>query len=376
MKLINSIALLVAVSSAGCYALETGNLTVIFSDTDGKPITNATVKVTTSKGKIWGHGGPSEYFHYEGRSDSNGVASIDFGFRDADFDWDVETPSHYSQAFTFKRECFDNVVEESDYLHVDTNTVEGLARYEELRRLYYADDAESYVQYISKMQPKNITYTNKRIVRSVCFYPKRNPQPMYVYGGWQDAIPLPLWRTVVTNGVETREYPDVYVDLMKCSLCPSCDEMRDYFKISDFKLVRHSVVEGGVRKFRGYIEFAPGCGAYKCKKNDDTSFGSAYAANSNAVFETRIPFSSDKDLSLGKITSATLILDPDEYMVMRTRAMYDGLGNPTNWCYSKIEGEIVINKSFCFNTIVFNPRPNDPNLEFDIKRNLARPKSR
>lgn len=54
MRLVNSLALLLAVASCGCYALETGNLTVIFSDTDGKPITNATVKVTTSKGAIWG----------------------------------------------------------------------------------------------------------------------------------------------------------------------------------------------------------------------------------------------------------------------------------------------------------------------------------
>ena len=38
MRLVNSLALLLAVASCGCYALETGNLTVIFSDTDANGI--------------------------------------------------------------------------------------------------------------------------------------------------------------------------------------------------------------------------------------------------------------------------------------------------------------------------------------------------
>ena len=375
MKLINSIALLVAVSSAGCYALETGNLTVIFSDTDGKPITNATVKVTTSKGKIWGHGGPSDYFHYEGRSDSNGVASIDFGFRDADFDWDVETPSHYSQAFTFKRECFDNVVEESDYLHVDTNTVEGLARYEELRRLYYADDAESYVQYISKMQPKNITYTNKRIVRSLCFYPKRNPQPMYVYGV-EDAIVLPKGRSEIpTNGYIVIVYPQANVDLMNNKAVRS-DAPIEVSRDADFSIEQYMIETNGVYDMVTRFRFADGCGAYRAKRAMDDSFPTLYAADTNAEFVSEYEFSICCDSTTDELISQKRLLNDDECLVLRTRMSVAESGCTNGWHYSKILGPIRVGSSFSFRRSVFNPRLNDPNLEFDIKRNLARPKSR
>ena len=92
------------------------------------------------------------------------------------------------------------------------------------------------------------------------------------------------------------------------------------------------------------VEFAPGCGAYIRKKSNDASFNTAYAADTNAVYLSRIPFSSEKDLASNKILSVSLILNPDEYMVLRTRATYDAVGNPTNWCYSKVEGKIVVNR--------------------------------
>ena len=364
MRLVNSLVLLLAVASCGCYALETGNLTVIFSDTDGKPITNATVKVTTSKGAIWGYGNESEYYHYEGHSDSNGVASIDFGFRDADFDWDVETPSHYSQAFTFKRECFDNVVEESDYLHVDTNTVEGLARYEELRRLYYADDAESYVQYISKMQPKNITYTNKRIVRSVCFYPKRNPQPMCVYGeaDWPD---IPLTETVTEKaGYTMVVYPAVDFDLERSRAYAASGT--NCGTSVDFRLERYYVETNGVANFYGRMAFAPGCGAYRCKQTADESFPSCYEADTNAIFESHIDFYTVKDIATGRIIVSRKLVAKDEFVVLRTRMQMSADGETNGWHYSKLLGPGRINGNLYFDQSVFNPRLNDPNLEHDI----------
>lgn len=377
MRLVNSLALLLAVASCGCYALETGNLTVIFSDTDGKPITNATVKVTTSKGAIWGYGNESEYYHYEGHSDSNGVASIDFGFRDADFSWRVITPSHYSQEFGSKRECFDSVVEESDYLHVDTNTVEGLARYEELRRLYYADDAESYVQYISKMQPKNITYANKRIVRSVCFYPKRNPQPMCVYGGGgRMDLELPRnSRVISSNGVDYVKYDDVEFDLKEGLFLPPWGGRRGGKAglVSDFKVVRYSVATNGVTERFGWIEFAPGCGAYKRKKTGDDSFPSVYEADTNAVFLSRIQYRSYRRDGAPHGETVEKLLPEDEYMVLRTRVMKDeDTGSITNCHYSKIIGRMYFDNKINFKQSVFNPRPNDPNLEYDSDRNLAR----
>ena len=361
--------------SSGCYALETGNLTVIFSDTDGKPITNATVKVKTSKGAFWGRGSESEYFHYEGHSDSNGVASIDFGFRDADFSWRVITPSHYSQEFGSKRECFDSVVEESDYLHVDTNTVEGLARYEELRRLYYADDAESYVQYISKMQPKNVTYTNKRIVRSVRFYPKRNPQPMFKYGrGSRNQLPENVVNVVTHDNMQVDQYSSVDFDMMKRGfLRPWGNVVGCIGSVSDFKIVRFHTNTNNVDTYFGWMEFADGCGACKMHKTGDESFPTTYTADTNAIYLSRIPF--EYHNVDGKYIYTKELLKDDEYMVLRTRAVFDDSGAVTNCHYALIGGRMRICGNLFYRWAVFNPRPNDPNLEYDFN-NLARPKSR
>ena len=46
-------------------------------------------------------------------------------------------------------------------------------------------------------------------------------------------------------------------------------------------------------------------------------------------------------------------------------------GQTNGWHYSKILGPISIRTEFVFEQSVFNPRFNDPNLEFDVKENLA-----
>ena len=363
------------VLAGGCYALETGNLTVIFSDTDGKPITNATVKVRTSKGAFWGRGSESEYFHYEGHSDSNGVASIDFGFRDADFSWRVITPSHYSQEFGSKRECFDNVVEESDYLHVDTNTVEGLARYEEMKKLYYADDAESYIKYLEKLQPKSVKYTDKRIVRSVRFYTKRNPQPMYVHGRW-NAISLPIGsKEIITNGNTVVCYPVAIVDIKRHGSRVD-DGCTNWYQSADFAFEEFKVVTNGVKTIYGRMLFAPGCGAYRRKKTGDASFPSTYEADVNAHYESELSYLATFNVNDNVIISSQNLLNEDEYMVIRTRMSVDEGGRTNGWHYAKILGPIRIFSDISFDQSVFNPRLNDPNLEFDIDRNLASPKHR
>ena len=40
--------------------------------------------------------------------------------------------------------------------------------------------------------------------------------------------------------------------------------------------------------------------------------------------------------------------------------------------YSKIYGGIFVSEDFKFMTMVFNPKKNDANLEFDTRRNLRR----
>ena len=349
----------------------TGHLIVTFTDKEtGGPITNVTVTVETLIHLGFGAGGsPGDYERTSAMTDSNGVADVEFRFKVAHFDWSISRPvNYYTNGFGIERECFGVEIEPSDYEDVDESTPEGAIKAQQVRTLHESGD---WLSLWRLFEPKNVTYTNTTIRKSVSFYPKHNPQPMYVYSRFnKDSILLPLWNAVVTNGVEIREYPVVDVDLKKCGLLPPYGGGSNCGEVSDFKLVRNSVVTNGIRRFSGYIEFAPGCGAYIRKKGDDASFNTAYAADTNAVYLSRIPFSSEKDLSSNKVVSVSLILDSDEYMVMRTRAMYDAIGNPTNWCYSKVEGKIVVNRNFWFEKIFFNPRPNDPNLE--LSENLAR----
>ena len=349
----------------------TGHLIVSFRDMEtGGPITNVTVTVKTLN-CIGPNAGvyESHYTRTSAMTDSNGVADVEFRFLVPDFDWSISRPSgYYTNGFGIESECFGAEFEPSDYEDIDETTPGGAAKAQQIRALH---ESGNWLSLWRLFGPKNVTYTNTTIRRSVSFYPKHNPLPMYVYSRFnKDSISLPLGTTVATNGVEIREYPDVDVDLMKCGLLPPYGGESTCGEVSDFKLVRNSVVTNGIRRFSGYVEFAPGCGAYIRKKRNDASFNTAYAADTNAVYLSRIPFSSEKDLASNKILSVSLILNPDEYMVLRTRATYDAVGNPTNWCYSKVEGKIVVNRRLWFERIVFNPRPNDPNLE--VGENLAR----
>lgn len=65
-------------------------------------------------------------------------------------------------------------------------------------------------------------------------------------------------------------------------------------------------------------------------------------------------------------------VNEDEGLVLRTRCRYDEKGNLISCHYSKIYGKIEIRSYFQFRGYAFNPTPNDPNLEFDVKRNLLK----
>ena len=57
---------------------------------------------------------------------------------------------------------------------------------------------------------------------------------------------------------------------------------------------------------------------------------------------------------------------------MRSRSVVDAEGNLKSCNYSKIYGAIFASEDFKFMTMVFNPKKNDANLEFDTQRNLRR----
>ena len=185
-----------------------------------------------------------------------------------------------------------------------------------------------------------------------------------------------IYTVEVTNGIEVARYTPVDFD-MKEGLLLSTDPNYKHIpgwnkpvgKTSDFHIERFSVTTNGVKTFYGWIEFLPGCGAYIRKTTGDASFPTTYAADTNATYLTRIPF--EYNGLTGEGYSAVGPLEKDEYMVMRTRVATNYLGVVTNCNYSKILGPMRLRGGVQFKHMVFNPHPNDPNLEFDMENNMA-----
>ena len=364
------------VASGSAYALtwHTGHFVVNLADVAGRPITNATVHVRTLNKRYLGVGGKeSDYDITWQMTDTNGTADVSFRYWDADFQWWVETPSHYSDFFGMRRECFDSVIVPSDYERFSTNTVEGLRKYNELKALEDAGDIEGYY---AKFEPKSVTYSSNVVYRTARFYPRRNPAPMYMYGLFRN-VKLPATATCLTsNGVDILQYPVAEFDLKKGAILPpnaNPDDVEDGIAgdVADFSVTRHCVETNGVRTFFGTIDFAPGCGAYRCRATGDESFPSVYCADTNAVYQNRIPYQYSHEITSGQCLPGRSVLDIDEYMVLRTRVLTNSLGVVTNCHYSKIVGSVNVDEGLGFQSTVFNPRPNDPNLEADTGVNLA-----
>ena len=366
-----------AVVLMGCMSVdalgwgwETGHFIVRVTDNIGNPITNAEVMVETLNCTGLAAGVyQSHYNRTSATADTNGVVDVGFQHLTSCFDWFLWTPSHYSGRFLTDRESFSCQIVDSDYLDINTNAVDGLAKYNELKALEVAGD---YIGYAAKFEPKSVTYTTNVVSRAVGgFYPKRNPQPMYAYEG--DFLEYPYLpdhsEMISSNGIDYVKYDEVDYDLREGAFLPPWGGRRDRWagKVSDFKIVRYSVVTNNVRDYFGWIEFAPGCGAYKRKKTGNGSFPSTYEADTNALFLSRIPYRYyEVDEDSPSIDVETLVA-PDEYMVLRTRVVVDeNTGSITNCHYSKILGEMYFGQSINFVESVFNPQPNDPNLEHDI----------
>ncbi len=99
------------------------------------------------------------------------------------------------------------------------------------------------------------------------------------------------------------------------------------------------------------------------KKYKNTSFVSAYEADSNAIYRTEFPFSSYCSYKDSADYGAVRVAEDDEYLVFRTRVVKDDNGNIVSANYGKIYGAIRTVGFFGAKAIYFNPTPNDTNLE-------------
>ena len=380
MKTKNAFYVAIATLLTGCMVVHartahTGHLIVSLTDAEtGAPITNATVTVRCQTEFNPGRTSESYFTKTSVKPGANGIADVEFQFYKPHFNWWVESPTYYSGWFGFGygRERFGCVVEKSDYFNIDTNTVQGLAMYNELVNMHSTND---YLGVAAKFEPKSVTYTNNVICRSVCLTPKRNPQPMYGYGSRTDAY-LPVKNPVVsvTNGIEVSHYKPVDFDMKECLVVSHKPNYNKYVdgptgKVSDFHIERFSVLTNGVKTFYGWLDFAPGCGAYITRKPGDGHFPIIYEADTNATFLSRIPFA--YSYTNDCLAHVECILAEDECMVLRTRSVTNEVGVVTNCHYSKISGPMSVFRTVRFDNMVFNPNPNDPNLEFEVRRNMA-----
>lgn len=371
MKIRMSIVLVLVLMTVNAVArsFTEGHLIMMLTDKELRPITNATVCVKTlNRTGLTAGVYPGHYTTFSAQTDTNGVADVSFQFLVSHFTWWLDTPSHHSEEIGFQSDHFSPTIVRSDYWDSETNTVEGLARYNELKAL---DEAGNHVAYAEKFQHKSVTYVSNTVHKSLSFYPKRNPQPMYAYGQW-NRLRLPMTGVVVhTNGYAMTVYPQVAVDLKEGALLPPHNGGDVPGKVADFTLERYSVVTNGVKSFFGKIVFSPGCGAYKGFKTDDMSFPSVYSADENETYANEIDFHISRDVSTGETISCKQLVDTNEYLVVRSRCLSNSNGSPNGWHYSKILGRMCITSVLSVSQSVFNPQFNDTNLEFDVKENLA-----
>lgn len=341
-------SLLTGCMIANARTAHTGHLFVALTDREtGAPITNATVTVRCQTQFNLGRTSESYFTKTSARPGTNGIADVEFQFYKPDFDWWVETPVYYSGSFGFGYgdERLGCVVEKSDYFNIDTNTVQGLAMYNELVQL---DNNNDYLGFAAKFNPKSVTYTNNVICRSVSLTPKHNPRPMYAYGGCKNGyLPRKNPTVVLTNGLEVTRYDPVDFDLKEClvvSTEPDYDPILHGLsgKVSDFRIERFRVATNGVVTTYGWLDFAPGCGAYITTLPGDGYFPVIYEADTNATFLSRIPY--EYSSVSGKLVYASHPLKKGECMIFKTRAVTNDVGEVVSCNYSKVYGTMSVFK--------------------------------
>ena len=140
-------------------------------------------------------------------------------------------------------------------------------------------------------------------------------------------------------------------------------------KTADFYVQREALPTNSELTINcGLLFRGEGNGAYIQKKVKTTSnFKTDYEADTNGTYQAYLPMRHYPAPSNPKCTHSAIARD-DEYIVMRTRVEKDADGNIVKANYSAMRGTVQIYDFFACLGYVFNPTPNDPNLEMDIEK--------
>ena len=305
--------LVLAFCFAGCAS---ERLSVVVTDNQGLPVSNAVVSLGFSAGNVVFAKGNSH--HYKALTDNQGKAVIEFDGKSSNVGWSVRAEGYYRSGphkESFRVECVP------------------------FPPIFYS---------VTKLEHEK--------EGRVTLWKRINPQPMYSYR--------------LTNATDFRKkVPEKNgrygFDLKFGDWLPPLGKG----EVADFYYVRNvgeSPLEDGSV---AWLEFGEGGGAYFGKQTGCKEFPSTYCANTNAVYRRRLPFmfvKPDSPIDQREIVAA------DEYIVLRTRVKVDSRGNILQANYSKILGPFYFDRFVKTPCVVFNHRVNDPNLESDCRQNMLK----
>lgn len=321
-------------ANAGCAS---ERLYVKVTDDNGAPVSNATVHVEFSTSYVvFGNGRPC---HYEAKTDSSGNAIVKFNCKSSDIWWHIEADGYYRS---------------------------------ESRKEYFRGDNVLIPPCFGYWHPYEYEKNGE-----ITLYPIKNPQPMFSYS--QDKkVKMPIengkygfdleifdWLSPLGKGKVADFY---YVrDRKDCERIAKLLAENKTHRVSVFRSDEADAPKLG--DVVGRIEFEPYCGAYICTQTGNQNFPSTYRADPKAEYKSVIPIRICENN--GKLwLQEGPVVGKDKYVVIRSRVKLDEQGNIVSANYSKILGPWRVGVTMFSHGSVFNPVPNDTNLEFDPQKNL------
>ena len=256
------------------------------------------------------------------KTDTNGIAIVNFNCTSSSFGWDVVADGYY-------------------------------------RGNLHNEHFKSDEIFIPPAFGKVILHEHEKSRKEILFK-IRNPQPMYAH------YPIERRKLPKENG----RYG---FDLAEFDWLPPLGRGKE----SDFYVIRdyHALTEAGTFTV-GTVEFERGCGYYIAKNNGCKGLQTAYHADTNAIFKSSMQVLCEHRKGTHEYDYPLPLVDKDSHIVLRTRVKYDENGNMVSANYSRILGEFSVMPSVSVSESIFNPTPNDTNLEFDSTRNLYQGESR
>ena len=328
------VAIFLSLANVGCAS---EMLCIKVVDDEGNPVSNATVHVGFTSGHVVFAEGKS--CDYEARTGQDGSAVVKFNGGSSDVHWFVKAEGFYQSEF--RKEVFRIEVTQ-------------------IPPIFYS------VKMLEHEKHGEIT-----------LYRKKNPQPMYAYSR-QKQVESPIangrygfdlqcfdWLPPFGKGkVADLYYVRERKDIERINRLIS---QNNEYRIRVFRSDEPDAPQFG--DIVGRIEFEKGCGAYVCKQTGNENFPATHQADSNANYSPSFPIRICENNGKLWLMEGPVVAQ-DEYMVIRSRVKYDEKDNIISANYSKIIGPGGFAGCANFMELVFNPRPNDTNLEFDPARNL------